>query len=112
MNKRIYLSDIMKMKDFIKFEEPILFNDFNAVGLFPYEKAQLNYIECVAVPRNLYESIEDVLRKNSNFDNKVVVVFEDHTNFGTDNFAIQFKDSYCKIGMLNQIMGYAGRDLM
>jgi hypothetical protein len=109
--KHITLSDIKKYKDFILFEEPILFKGFQAIGCFPYEKAQLNYNECAAVPRSVFSEIETILSRTRYMDNKIVVVFEDDTNFGTDDFAIQFKDAHCKMGKLSQIIGYAGREL-
>lgn len=111
MKKHVMLSEIKVMKSFITLEEPIEFKGFRAIGYFPYEKAQLDVNECVAVPRCVFSEIENVLSRTGYMDNKVVFVFEDTTNFGTDEFAIQFKDAYCKIGALNQIVGYAGKNL-
>ncbi len=109
--KNVFISDLRELKSFILFEEPVEFKGFRAVGYFPYETAQLNYKECVAAPRSVFAEIENILARTRYMDNKVVIVFEDTTDFGTDNFAIQFKDAYCKMGMLNQIIGYAGTEL-
>jgi hypothetical protein len=106
------LSTIMQKKSFIKFEEPILFLGFNAIGYFPYEVAQMKYKECVAVPRSVFSEIEKLLSRTHYMDNKIVVVFEDTTRFGSQNFAIQFKDGFCKMGSLDQIMGYAATELL
>jgi hypothetical protein len=106
------LSAIMQKKSFIKFEEPINFSGFNAVGYFPYETAQMKFRECVGVPRKVFSEIENVLSRTRYMDNKVVVVFEDTIRFGSQNFAIQFKDGFCKMGSLDQIMGYAATELL
>lgn len=109
--KHVSIYQIKQLKDFVVLEEPIEFKGFKAIGYFPYEKAQLNYQECAAVPRNVFSEIENVLARTRYMDNKVVFVFEDTVNFGTENFAIQFKDAYCKMGKLGHIIGYAGREL-
>lgn len=109
--KHVTLNSIKELNSFIRFEEPIGFNGFKAIGYFPYEVAQLDYQECVAVPRNVFSEIEIRLSRTRYMDNKVVIVFEDLTNFDTTDFAIQFKDSYCKIGRLDQIVGYGGKIL-
>ena len=111
MRQYVSINDIKKLKDFILLEEPIEFKGYRAIGYFPYEKAQLEYKTCAAVPRNVFSEIETVLSRNRYMDNKVVFVFEDTTNFATDDFAIQFKDAYCKMGRLEHIMGYAAREL-
>lgn len=102
------LTKLKSLIDFVLLDQPIQFRGFKAIGYFPYEKAQLD-ISCVPVPRNLFEELEFELK--SIMDNKIVVVFEDKTNFGTEDFAIQFKDAYCKMGALDNIVGYALRDL-
>lgn len=109
--KYVSIHQIKQLADFVVLEEPIEFKGYKAIGYFPYEKAQLNYQECAAVPRNLFSETETILSRSRYMDNKVVFVFEDTVNFGTDDFAIQFKDAYCKVGKLNQIIGYAGREL-
>lgn len=109
--KYVSIHDIKKFKDFVLLEEPIEFKGFKAIGYFPYEKAQLDYQQCVAAPRNVFSEIETVLSRTGYMDNKVVFVFEDFTSFNTDDFAIQFKDAYCKMGRLEQIIGYAGSEL-
>lgn len=103
------LSTIMQKKTFIKFEEPINFSGFNAIGYFPYETAQMKYGECVRVPRSVFSEIEKLLSKSGYRDNKMVVVFEDTTDMGTQNFAIHFKDGFCKMGSLDQIIPYSSR---
>jgi len=105
------INNIKSLEKFILLEQPIEFLGFKAIGYFPYETAQLNYQECVAVPRNVFSEIEKVLGRSKYMDNKVVFVFEDTIHFGTSDFAIQFKDAYCKMGSLNNIEGYAGKEL-
>ena len=104
-----FISDLKKLKDFIPFEEPVSFDGFEAIGYFPYEKAAI--IDCVSAPRNVFKEVENKLSRTRYMDNKVVVVFRDLVNFGTKDFAIQFKDAYCKMGKISQIVGYGGRDL-
>lgn len=111
MKNYVFISDIKKLKDFIPLEEPIEFKGFRAIGYFPYEVASLSYNECAAVPRNVFAEIENVLARTRYMDNKVVFVFEDLVNFGTDDFAIQFKDAYCKMGRLEHIIGYGAKKL-
>jgi len=110
--KHVRIYDLQQLKDYVSLEEPVEFKGFKAVGYFPYEKAQLSNTECVAVSRNVFSEIENVLARTRYMDNKVVFVFEDTNRFGTDNFAIQFKDGFCKMGNLEQIMGYACRTLI
>lgn len=105
------ISDLQAYSDFITLKEPIQFKGFKAIGYFPYEKAQLDYEECAAVPRSVFTEIEAVLARTIYMDNKVVFVFEDTVHFGSDDFCIQFKDAYCKMGKLHQIRGYGGREL-
>jgi hypothetical protein len=107
----VSIHHIKQLVDYVALEEPIEFKGFRAIGYFPYEKAQLNYEACAAVPRNVFSEIETVLARTRYMDNKVVFVFEDTTCFNTDDFAIQFKDAYCKMGRLEHIMGYAAREL-
>ena len=109
--KHLRIHNIQKLIDYVSLEEPIEFKGFRAVGYFPYEVAQLNYQECAAVPRNVFSEIETVLGRTKYMDNKVVFVFQDTVNFGTNDFAIQFKDAYCKMGRLNHIMGYGSKEL-
>lgn len=105
------ISDFKAYSDFITLKEPIQFKGFKAIGYFPYQKAQLDYEECAAVPRNVFSEIEAVLSRTLWMDNKTVFIFEDETNFGTEDFCIQFKDAYCKVGKLDHVMGYARREL-
>lgn len=109
--KHVTLNEIKAMKSYIAFEEPIQFLGYKAIGYFPYEKAQLSN-ECVSVSRNVFSDIEKILGRTRYMDNKVVIIFEDCINFNTDNFAIHFKDSHCRMGNLNQIGGYGGKPLI
>lgn len=102
--------DFKKYWDYIPLEEPIPFKGFEAIGYFPYEKAQLHH-DCVRSSRNVFSEIETILSRRNIMDNKIVVIFRDLTRFNTDDFAIQFKDAYCKMGRLDQVMGYACREL-
>lgn len=91
--------------------EPIDFGEFEAIGWFHYEVATLDPKHCVPVPRALFNHVETVLQRKGVMDNKVVVIFRDKMNFGTDDFAIQFKDCYCKMGRWSDVIGYGGNDL-
>jgi hypothetical protein len=109
--KNTSINNIKNLEKFVLLELPIQFLGYKAIGYFPYETAQLKYEECVTVARNVFSDIETILQRRRCMDNKVVFVFQDTTHFGTTDFAIQFKDAYCKMGSLNQIEGYAGREL-
>lgn len=104
------LGMLKELKHFIPLEEVIDFKGFKCIGYFPYEKAQLP-MECVAVPRNVFSEIELILSRTRYMDNKTVFIFQDTVRFGTEDFAIQFKDSFCKMGSIKQITGYAGQEL-
>lgn len=99
--------DFTKYKDFISFPAPIKFNKFRAIGYFPYEKAQITN-DVVCVPRTVFT---ELIAKVDIMDNKYVIVFQDEERFGTQNFALQVKDSFCKIGSWEQVVGYALREL-
>lgn len=98
--------------EYIPFATPVNFDDkFEAIGYFPYERATIQYhnvSENVCVPRDVFKHIYQALPIN---DNKFVVIFRDLVGFGTDNFAIAFKDAYCKMGSWEQVQGYACRIL-
>lgn len=101
---------MLDFQDYKPFEEPIEFKGFNAVGYFPYEKATIN-LKVPRVPRNVFSHIENVLANTPYMDNKIVVVFKDTTRFNTRDFCISFQDSMCKMGKLDQIIGYGGQGL-
>lgn len=106
------MRDFTKYAGYIQLDVPINFGQFEAIGWFPYERAQIsNFREVATPPRELFLFIEDALNRNGISDNKYVVIFRDKVNFGTDDFAIQFKDCYCKIGSLDSVVGYACREL-
>lgn len=93
---------------------PMLGGTIALLGWFPYEKAQLSN-ECVKVPRTVYdgilEAIESIDGCEHILDNKIVLVFKDLVNFNTDDFALQLKDSFGKIGRWEDVIGYGGREL-
>lgn len=107
----MHISMLKELKDFIPLEEVIDFKGFKCIGYFPYEKAQL-VNDCVSVSRNIFSEVELVLSRTNYMDNKTVFIFQDTTNWETKDFAIQFKDSFCKMGRINQIIGYAGQELV
>jgi hypothetical protein len=100
--------DLLKCKDFIPFG-PVKFEGYEAIGFFPYEKAQLsNNHACV--PMSVYKSTIDLIPSRM-MDNKVVILFKDTRRFNTDSFAMQIKDGWVKIGKWNDVVGYALREL-
>lgn len=101
--------DFTKLKDFISLPTPINFGNYEAIGHFPYEKAQLSS-KCVCIPNSIYAHIFTALPDQVR-DNKIVVVFRVINRFNTENFAIQFKDGYCKVGEWADVQGYSLRDL-
>lgn len=102
------LNKIKSHKDFIVLDRPIVFSGYEAIGYFPYEKAAV-FNGAAAVPRSVFAGVEEGL--GSFMDNKIVVVFRDLVRFGTSDFAIQFKDAFCRIGSLDQIKDYIGNPL-
>ena len=86
-----------KIKKLVRnFEEEIVFNGFTAVGYIPYDKAMIrNGVDGARPARNLFRHIENQLTVS---DNKWVVFFRDTTNFGTNDFAIFFKDMWSVVG--------------
>jgi len=108
------MSQFTHFKDYIQLDKPIDFGKFEAIGWFPYEKAQItfkNNNESACPPRTLFNHIENILNEIGIRDNKYVVIFKDKQRFGTDYFVIQFKDCCCKVGSLDCITGYALRKL-
>ena len=105
----MYIKDLDQFADYKQFEEPIQFKGFEAVGYFPYETASIK--GCVPMPRNVFSEIENILSRTRFMDNKIVVVFRDVVQFGTEDFAINFKDASAKVGSIDDIIGYGGREL-
>lgn len=103
-------SDFDLYEDYRKLSTPIKLNGFEIVGWFPYEVAQLA-ITCVRVPRKIFDHIHTALYINGINDNKFVIICRDVSNWDTESFAIQFKDSYCKIGKLKEVQGYALKEM-
>jgi len=103
-----FLSDFQKIQEFIQLDEPIKFDGYEAVGFFPYSTASISP-KVPKVPRKLFQELEESLRKI--MDNKIVVIFRDLENFGTDDFAIQFHDCGCRVGKLEDVVGYGGSQL-
>ena len=99
--------DFSKYKDFIPFAEPMDFGKFEALGYFPYERAQVCN-DVVAVTRTLFTHL---IASVGIMDNKYVIIFRDKEGFDAENFALQVKDAFCKIGSWDQVVGYALRDL-
>lgn len=102
------LNKIKSHKDFIVLDRTIVFSGYEAIGYFPYEKEAV-FNGVAAVPRSVFAGVEEGL--GSFMDNKIVVVFKDLVRFGTSDFAIQFKDAFCRIGSLDQIKDYIGNPL-
>ncbi len=103
-----FISDFQKFEDFIQLPKPINFDGYEVIGYFPYSLASIK-ADVPKVPRKLFEELENKLR--GIIDNKVVVIFRDTVNFGTDDFAIQFHDLGCRVGKLEDVVGYGGREL-
>ena len=103
-----FLSEFKNIVDFIQLEEPIKFDGYEAVGFFPYSIASISP-KVPKVPRKLFQKLEDSLGKI--MDNKIVVIFRDLENFGTDDFAIQFHDCGCRVGKLEDVVRYGGGQL-
>jgi len=105
-----FTSDFEKLEGFI--HKPMDFNEeFDVVGYFPYEKAMIRGREIVKAPRKLYADIENKLAKMGINDNKIVVIFKDTVNFGTDDFALNLKDCWAKVGKLESVKQYTGEEL-
>lgn len=99
---------------YIPLKEPIKFDGFEAIGYFPYCAASIRVqvmSDNTCPPRSLFSEIENKLRVNHIQDNKFVVIFEDSTNFATEDFAIYFKDLYCKVGNWDSVKQYNGDEL-
>jgi len=104
-----FLRQFYNIDGFIKFDEPIKFSDFEIVGFFPYSIASVR--SKLKVPRGVYSAIEKELSMRRVLDNKIVIICRDLVDFGTDDFAIQFHDSGCRVGSLEDVVGYGGYEL-
>lgn len=104
--------NILEHKDFIRYKQPVEFKGFRAIGYFPYERARVKATwDGARPPRHLYYEIESTIQRNVVMDNKIVVLFEDTTNFGTTDFAIFFHDLSAVIGRWEDVCSYTGEEL-
>ncbi len=97
-------TDFYNCKDFIPKVFDLEEYGVKVLGYFPYETASLS--EGVRVPRKVHHEFEWELRKNRINDNKIVVICQDLTRFGTESFAIQFKDCVARVAKWHQVVGY------
>lgn len=88
------------MIEMIKFTQPVEFEEFSAIGYYPYKTAFIS--GSVQLPRTLFSHIEKKLPRT---DNKWVVVFKAENS----SFAIFFKDNYCKLDKLSEIKFIYGK---
>lgn len=94
-----------------KLETPIRIGEaYEVVGFFGYSIAAIKNTS-VKVPRGLFSELETALHKARLMDNKIVVICRDLVNFGTHDFAVQFHDGGCRLGRLEEVIGYAGSSL-
>jgi len=102
-----------KCENFIAKEVDLEDHGCKVIGYFPYSTAKVGQANsCVSIPRSVIHELEHTLQqKHILNDNKVVVIFQDTTNFGTENFAIQFKDLFAKIGSWDDVLDYDGYEL-
>jgi len=80
------------------------------VGVFGYSIAKIdNKCNHPKMPRSMMSYFENALTNAKvPMDNKMVVIIEDTERFGTDNFAIQFKDFFACVGKWSDVVGYNG----
>jgi hypothetical protein len=83
------------------------------LGYFPYETARVGETDTqVSVPRSVFSDIERILHREGIVnDNKIVVIFETIERFETENFALQLKDCYARMGRWNTVLQYDGHEL-
>jgi hypothetical protein len=109
------IKDFTQYKHYRKLDNPIVFNGFEIVGWFPYETASVSSdnidSEIVRVPRGVYSHIEEKCNQNHISGNKIVIICRDTVRFGTNDFAIFFKDMYAKISNLENVRGYGMKQL-
>jgi hypothetical protein len=96
----MFREDVEKLDGFIKFDEPVKFTEFECIGYFPYEVAKFQDDISPRVPRSIFHEIERVMRQNHVSDNKHILICIDTLHFGTENFALQLKDCWAKLGNL------------
>jgi hypothetical protein len=89
--------------------EPVSFDGFELIGYFPYATAGI--YDTVRVPRTFFKEMEKAIRDCDIIGNKIVLIFKDNTNFGTQNFALYLKDSFGSLGKWEDVQGYAGKPL-
>ena len=97
--------------DYRHLERPIQMSGFDIIGFFPYETASVHPGPSVRrnkMPRSVASAIEHACPSQ---DNKVVIICKDTSNFGTNSFAVFLHDSGCVFGGLDEVTGYAGREL-
>lgn len=103
-----------KFESYHKLEVPLVLlgGKIKLLGWFSYSSAQIKN-DNVKLPREVYKVIEDEIREKAEYilDNKIVLVFRDLVNFGTDDFALQLKDCFGKVGNWEDVIGYGGREL-
>jgi hypothetical protein len=99
------------IKEYTSLETPIRVDDsYEVVGFFPYTAAAIK-TSSPKVARALFSKLETELSKARILDNKIVVICRDLVNFGTHDFAVQFHDGGCRLGGLEEVIGYAGSTL-
>lgn len=101
------MRDFKKYKHYRHLDEPIELPGYTIVGYFPYETAGI--YGKVHVPRQVYSNLLSC--SISIFQNKTVFILKDTVRFGTEDFALFIKDCYATIGTLEEVVGYAGREL-
>jgi len=105
-----FLDFFEQCKNYIVLPTPVEGDKYQIVGYFPYSTASISN-KCVKIPRAVMATMERLAQENNCMDNKVVLICRDTERFGTDNFAVQFHDSGCRIGYLEDVVGYGGREL-
>ena len=80
------------------------------VGVFGYSIARVDSKNVLPkMPRDMFSKFEQALmEKKVPVSNKMVVICQDTTNFGTDNFAVNLKDMYACVGKWTDVVGYSG----
>jgi hypothetical protein len=94
------LKKMMESGSFIKFPSPIKGAGFSILGIFPYGIAT---VKGLSIPRQVAHEVFKFVPTNYQ-DNKIVIVCQDDTNFGTNDFAVLCKDMYCIFGRWDEII--------
>lgn len=92
--------DFNDTRDYIPGETPGVLPGIKIIGFFPYETARIRGLK---MPRAVAENIEN---KSPRTDNKVVLICEDTSRFGTSSFAVFCHDSGCVFGKWSEVIGY------